>query len=66
MEWQDAEDVMESDEDSEDERGTQSNPMKVMMYTHQSDVILSPFREIVHSHFNLLKTYSSSGYPRCR
>lgn len=29
MEWQDAEDVMDSDEDSEDEGGSQSNPMKV-------------------------------------
>uniref|UniRef100_A0A8C1IJZ0 HMG-box transcription factor 1 n=1 Tax=Cyprinus carpio TaxID=7962 RepID=A0A8C1IJZ0_CYPCA len=31
VEWQDAEDVMESDEDSDDEGGTQSNPMKVKM-----------------------------------
>ncbi|XP_056596373.1 HMG box-containing protein 1 isoform X3 [Triplophysa dalaica] len=29
VEWQEAEDVMDSDEDSEDEGGSQSNPMKV-------------------------------------
>lgn len=33
VEWQEAEDVMESDEDSDDEGETQSNPMKVIMYT---------------------------------
>lgn len=33
VEWQEAEDVMESDEDSEDEGETQSNPMKVIVYT---------------------------------
>lgn len=33
VEWQEAEDVIESDEDSDDEGETQSNPMKVLMHT---------------------------------
>lgn len=61
VEWQEAEDVLESDEDSDDEGETRSNPMKVIMHT----VIIQVCTEKSYCQSNLClfvsQSYGSDG-----
>lgn len=60
VEWQEADDVLESDEDSDDERGAQSNPMK----SYGSDGLkLVIFEESVSFGQSVLKLTFDPGSP---